>query len=417
MNADVMRKIDRFVGIPLCFLLTRVRRIVRLFRPEVIPRTPPQNILFIEMAEIGAFVVAYPAMEYARRKYPDAQIYFLTFSRGPEIIRLMGAVPEDNIIVIRPDGPFTFIRDTIRAILRLRQLGIDATVNLEVFARYSTIVAFFSGASRRAGFYPFHDKGGYVGDLVTHKVLYSPHVHAVASYLSLVESLSETPDGEPLTKKDLSREDLSLPRIETSPLNQKNIQQKLKDLYPALSDDNQLVLLNPNAGDMVAARRWPDEHFVKLGKMLLENPDILIVLTGSPDERPRTERLAAQMNSERVLNMAGRTTLWELIDLYNQARLLVTNDSGPAHFASLTDIPVLVLFGPETPRIFGPLGKNAEAVYLGFACSPCVSAYNQKKSPCRDNRCLQEISPNEIYQRAGKYLDLNYSTANHEVSS
>jgi ADP-heptose:LPS heptosyltransferase len=321
MNADVMRKIDRFVGIPLCFLLTRVRRIVRLFRPEVIPRTPPQNILFIEMAEIGAFVVAYPAMEYARRKYPDAQIYFLTFSRGPEIIRLMGAVPEDNIIVIRPDGPFTFIRDTIRAILRLRQLGIDATVNLEVFARYSTIVAFFSGASRRAGFYPFHDKGGYVGDLVTHKVLYSPHVHAVASYLSLVESLSETPDGEPLTKKDLSREDLSLPRIETSPLNQKNIQQKLKDLYPALSDDNQLVLLNPNAGDMVAARRWPDEHFVKLGKMLLEKPrypDCAHRLAG----RTSPDRTSGRANEFRTRVKHGRPDYALGIDRFVQ--------SGPA---------------------------------------------------------------------------------------
>jgi ADP-heptose:LPS heptosyltransferase len=138
----------------------------------------------------------------------------------------------------------------------------------------------------------------------------------------------------------------------------------------------------------------------------LHNSRILIVLTGSPDERPKTERLARQLKSDRVLNMAGHTTLQELIDLYNQARLLVTNDSGPAHFASLTHMPVLVLFGPETPRIFGPLGENAEAVYLGFACSPCVSAYNQKKSPCHDNRCLQEISPEDIYRRAKKYLEI-----------
>ena len=406
MNADRMRKIDRFVGIPLCCLLTLARRVIRLFKSEVTPSTPPQNILFIEMAEIGAFVVAYPALAHARRKFPDAALYFLTFSRGPEIIRLMKGVPDDHIITIRPDNLITFVLDTFRTIRYLRQLNIDATVNLEVFARYSTIVAFLCGAARRAGFYRFHDEGGYVGDLVTHRVLYSPHIHASVSYLALVECLTETPGREPFTKKDLSRVDLDLPKIQTSPDNQENIRRKIKNLYPDFSDDHRLVLLNPNAGDMVAARRWPDEHFVALAEKLLQNPRILIVLTGAPEERPKTERLAARLDSDRVLNLAGRTSLAELIDLYNQAHLLVTNDSGPAHFASLTNVPVLVLFGPETPRIFGPLGKNVESVYLGFACSPCVSAYNQKNSPCHDNRCLQEIAPEYIYQRAQRYLEI-----------
>ncbi|MFH1092413.1 MAG: glycosyltransferase family 9 protein, partial [Pseudomonadota bacterium] len=99
-----------------------------------------------------------------------------------------------------------------------------------------------------------------------------------------------------------------------------------------------------------------------------------------------------------------QTSIPELIDLYNLSDLLITNDSGPAHFASLTDIPVLVMFGPETPDIYCPLGANVRPVYKRPACSPCVSVYNQKRSPCTDNVCLKSITVEEILGMAREIL-------------
>ena len=136
----------------------------------------------------------------------------------------------------------------------------------------------------------------------------------------------------------------------------------------------------------------------------MQAPQVLIVLTGTPEERLAAETVRLALDTPRVLNLAGRTTLPELIHLYNQASLLVTNDSGPAHFASLTRMPVLVLFGPETPAIYGPLGQNVEKIYLRLACSPCVSVYNQKRSPCGDNRCLKLITPGFILEKARQIL-------------
>jgi ADP-heptose:LPS heptosyltransferase len=77
---------------------------------------------------------------------------------------------------------------------------------------------------------------------------------------------------------------------------------------------------------------------------------------------------------------------------------MVTNDSGPAHFASLLRLPTVVLFGPETPRLYSPLGDKHKDMYSHFACSPCVSVYNGKKSPCRENRCLMAITPEAVLE-------------------
>jgi len=83
---------------------------------------------------------------------------------------------------------------------------------------------------------------------------------------------------------------------------------------------------------------------------------------------------------------------------------LITNDSGPVHFASTTDIPILALFGPETPKIFGPMSPNAKVISMELACSPCISVFNQKKSYCNDNQCMKQISVQMVLSEAKKFL-------------
>ena len=77
---------------------------------------------------------------------------------------------------------------------------------------------------------------------------------------------------------------------------------------------------------------------------------------------------------------------------------MVSNDSGPPHFASVTGLHSFVLFGPETPALYGALGGRSTPIYLGLACSPCVSAANHRKTPCKDNVCLQRITPEQVFE-------------------
>ena len=159
------------------------------------------------------------------------------------------------------------------------------------------------------------------------------------------------------------------------------------------------MLLNPNASDLLPLRRWPTARYVELAKRLLEaSPDLHLAVTGSPDERPAAEDLARAVADCRCFSVAGRTTLRELLALFALADAMVTNDSGPALFAMMTRMRVITLFGPETPLLFASNRPGDSALWARLPCSPCVSAYNNRRSKCRDNVCMQRISVDEVFR-------------------
>jgi ADP-heptose:LPS heptosyltransferase len=94
--------------------------------------------------------------------------------------------------------------------------------------------------------------------------------------------------------------------------------------------------------------------------------------------------------------------------LYGIADAMLTNDSGPGHFSAVTGLRTFVIFGPETPHLYGSLG-NSTPIYAGLACSPCVSAANHRKTPCTDNVCLQVIKPEVVLEPLRAALQENHS--------
>jgi ADP-heptose:LPS heptosyltransferase len=167
-----------------------------------------------------------------------------------------------------------------------------------------------------------------------------------------------------------------------------------------------LVLLNPNASDLLPLRRWPPLRYVELARRLLERyPELFIGFTGAPAEAGPNNQLADEVGSDRVLRLAGKTTLRQVLVLYTRSAILVTNDSGPAHFASMTPIRVVTLFGPETPALFAARSPNATALWAGIACSPCVNAYNNRQSVCRNNVCMQAITGDDVFKEVTSIYD------------
>jgi ADP-heptose:LPS heptosyltransferase len=159
-----------------------------------------------------------------------------------------------------------------------------------------------------------------------------------------------------------------------------------------------MVVLNPNAGDMLPLRRWPSTHFVELGRRIVaEYGTANVVVTGNAVERDAAVELCRAINSPRVINFAGCTTLRDVLVLYTMADVLVTNDSGPGHFASLTGIDSVVLFGPGAPSQFGPIGERSHILWAGLACSPCVTVYNHRLSACSNNVCMQAIGVDRVF--------------------
>ncbi len=120
---------------------------------------------------------------------------------------------------------------------------------------------------------------------------------------------------------------------------------------------------------------------------------------GAPAERIPVDRVVGQVGSDRCVSFAGRTTLRQLLVLYSLSQVLVTNDSGPAHFAVLTPVDVVTLFGPETPKLFGAKSERSHIIWAGTVCSPCVNAYNNRLLTCRNNLCMQLISVDEVFEK------------------
>jgi len=163
-------------------------------------------------------------------------------------------------------------------------------------------------------------------------------------------------------------------------------------------------LINPNASDLLPQRRWMPEYFVAVMRGLLANDEnLLVLITGASAERAEAEILKQQVQHERCVNFAGRQQLEELPALYRIAEIMLTNDSGPGHFSAVTGLRTFVIFGPETPQLYGSLG-NSTPIYAGLACSPCVSAANHRKTPCTDNVCLQVIKPEAVLERLREAL-------------
>jgi ADP-heptose:LPS heptosyltransferase len=231
----------------------------------------------------------------------------------------------------------------------------------------------------------------YAGDLLTHQVLYNAHVHAAHTFLDLVHALEAPAHQVPRVKRPRMRDHLEVPKITTDAAAAAGIWSKLRAIAPDIGPSRKLVVLNPNASDQFPMRRAPLESFTDLARNLLEDPEVFILITGVASEKPDAQSICARLGSPRVLDLTGRTTLTELLHLFDLAHVMVTNDSGPAHFAALTRIHVVVFFGPEIPERYRPLSASVDVVHTGLTCSPCIGPHNQRLSPCNDNVCLKSI--------------------------
>ena len=397
MNPYTVRRFDTWLGKPMCFALTALRKLLYPFAWLRRPPGPVKKILLVKMIEQGATVLAYRAIARAVEMVGRENVYFWVFQENRFILDLLELVPPENVLVIRAKKPLTLFLDLIRTTWKARRLGIDATIDMEFFSRASAILAFLTGARRRVGLHRFTTEGPYRGDLLTHRVAHNPYLHVAASYYTLVEALNADPREVPLVKSRVPEVDFSPPPFVATPQEITKVQAILDRLAGRVVD-RPIVLLNPNASDLLPLRRWPTEKFIELGRRILAaHPGVTLALTGAPDEADAARKVASQI-SPHVLTLAGETSLRELFVVYSMADVLVTNDSGPGHFSSMTDITSIVLFGPETPAVFGPLGPNSKVVRSNLGCSPCVNAFNHRFSPCNNNVCMQQIEVDEVYR-------------------
>src|SRR5437899_3279728 len=257
-----LQRTDRWVGVPLCAILTLFRTIFESARRRG-PRQV-QRILFVKFAEQGSTVLAYPAIRRAIDMVGRENVYFVVFQDNRFILDAMNVIPEENVITIATHSPLGLALSALRAVLQVRKIRIDAVVDMEFLTRFSAMLTFMTGAKSRVGFHTFFGDGPYRGDLMTHRLLYNPHLHTSQMFEAMVEALTRDPAMLPTF-------DFKPPAIQpfakfnSAPAEAAEVDALLQRENPQISSAP-LILLNPNASVLLPLRRWPPVRYVELSR-------------------------------------------------------------------------------------------------------------------------------------------------------
>jgi len=396
MDVGLQREIDQTFGRLIC-------RALSLFSGGRVPSGPPKRILIILLSEMGSLVLGYSMFRRLAEKYPQTEIHTIVLEKNREILDLLEAVPTENVMALNDRSLKHLVSGSLSAIRKMRRLRFDVVIDCELFARISSIFAWFSGAPIRVGFHRHTMEGLYRGEFITRPVLYNPYRHISDQFLTLVDAIES--QSVP-TNKFEAYENVpkAAPAMRLREGEQEAMAKRLHDDFPAIAG-KKLVLLYPSGG-ILPIRAWPLESFCRIAKDFVERGYAVAVI-GLPADKDLARAILTFCRSPLCIDLTGYTkTIRELLVIFHFAALLITNDGGPGQFAAMTPIRSILFFGPETPVLYGPNSPGAKVFFSGLACSPCLTAYNHRNSPCDgDNRCLKVITPESVLECALMMLE------------
>ena len=375
MNVRTQIIVDKYIAKPIAYLLNFLVRLVgKLLRINHKLDRDFTRIAVCKFKGMGSIIQATPMLEALRKKYPNAEIIFVSTQGNRKFLEKIDLI--DTIVTVNDSGFFTFIGSNIKSLFYLMRHRPQVYFDLEIYSDYSTLFTLFTFSTNRVGFY-LRSSSFRMG-IYTHMMFYNPRVPISKVYLQLAQLLGCEAEGTSLFSL--------IPGKTETPHNKA------------------YIVINPNASDLRLERRWGKTNFVQLIRFLLDkHPDYDILLIGSKSERPYTETIASEIEDERLINTAGKTSIDGLIETIAGARLMISNDTGPMHIAFCTNTPVVCLFGPCSPNQYG-VSENAHVIYKPVYCSPCVHDF--EVPPCKgDNVCMKLIEQMEVTAKVDSLLN------------
>lgn len=335
------------------------------------PTQDPKNIIIRMPNWLGDLVMATPIIHDVRRKWPNASITAMCQSNvGP----LLKADPNlTEIYSYKKPSGWIHRGQHMDIIDSLKKGEYDLGIILT--NSFSSAWWFWLGSvSNRIGF-----KGNFRNFLLNKAVPFPENKetqHLVLTYKSLL-----LPMGIPISD--------TVPNLYVTP-QEKTAAHELLANHNHTFGKQILVGINPGAA-YGSAKCWLPERFRSVTELLLKNPNITVVYFGDSAGAPLVNDICNGLGP-RVINLAGRTTIRELLALIESCNVLLTNDSGPMHIAAALKVPLVALFGSTSEVKTGPYGQGT-IIHKHVECSPCY-----KRTCPIDFRCMKRISVDEVYQ-------------------
>ncbi len=289
----------------------------------------PARLCLVRLSALGDVCLVVPLIRELQRSFPQAS---LTWVIGQESLPVVAELPGVHFI---PFDKRRGWREYLRVGTLLRGVHFDALLALQASLRANLLYPWIR-AKRKIGFDARRARDGH--RWFTTESIPPAREHFVDAYLAFAQALGCRPGP--------ARWDLSVPTAETG-----QVQQFLKPRV----DDRPVVALNPAASQH--RRNWPVDRYVELTRTLANRWDVRLVLTGGPgaNERKLANAILSGLGSDfSVVDAVGKTSLSQLFALLAQVDLLISPDTGPAHFANAVGTPVVGLYAAVPATLSGP---------------------------------------------------------------
>ncbi len=337
------------------------------------------NILVLRYRFIGDTILTVPFLRNLRRAFPGARIDLMVAPYSSDALR--GIPYVDEMIVYDPPtihadsrGRHRTFLSKARFVADLRARRYDkAYVLKRSFS--SAAIAFLSGARERIGF----DTEGR-GFLLTRRVPYRHDRHEVLNFLDVLRA-DRVPVVDDHLEAWISREEAAAAGAFLA--------------GKGVAEGDRIVAVHPFCAN--PARAWHEDGFVATANALQERFGVRILLLGGTRDREMAARIAGRIRPAPV-TAVGDTDLRQSMALLSKCALLICNDSGIMHLSAALDLPLIALFGPQSPVKFGPWGKRCRVLYRRFPCSPCRQKFFEECDPSPRGKpmCMEAIAADEV---------------------
>ena len=384
-RTDIVLDLDRYLCGFFVFFCRLIKPLVTRFRP--FQKESVKEIVVAKYVGLWSILLTQKLLLTLRENFPEAKITFLTFDMNERLLALMNHLV-DHVLVVKTSSAGALIRSSFKAVSLLKKRRIDLYFDLEFFSRFSAIMCFFSQPRTAVG---------YESLVLSSRTSLYNYPAKLISYVHMSENF--TNQARTLGLKVI--ESVDCPTIKLADL---LVEQTRKKIGSFGLSSREFIIFNANTSEAARhLRRWSDEKWARLAEFTLKKKGAPIVFTGLSEDRGLVENIISSIRQQGsdslVYNFAGKLDLHEFFALLSLSRLVVTVDSGAAHFAISLKKPTVILFGPEWPGLYGYQIPYCRMVYKAVFCSPCYNIHHGKKVICRnENRCMTTITPEEVFK-------------------
>ncbi len=380
---------DRTIGLVVSIFIAALARIAGFFlKRNHSPAVHPKALAVAKFVGIGSIVYVGYFCRLLRRRFPYARIYFITTKGFKTMAERLSDV--DEVLVVDDTGLGRMILTNIQLIFKLWAIRPELYFDMEVYSSYSAVIANLSLARNRYGFY--RKSVAFKKGLFTHFVFFNTrrHISEIYRQMALVAGADNEDVVLPSPIIFSKDDDQLLAVLERHGINQKPV-----------------VLVNPNASELLLERRWLVERWAAyLDQAVRRWSRMSFLLVGTSDEVTYVDwiyELLSDKTKDNVVNLAGQLEFGAFLSLVKRARLVVTVDSGPLHLAAAFGKPTISLWGPGAPEHYAPIRGWHKTLYNPTYCSPCL--YHADVPPCEgNNQCMKNIFVEELIAATEEFL-------------